>query len=409
MANAAEPVILAWDRNPEPDVIGYRVYFGTTTGVYPGFMDVGNEIEAELAGLAGGKPYFAVVTAYNTAGLESEFSEEIAFETASDPAAVPAATLVFLEAESGTATLPMKREADPSASGGMLINSGMVVEAGQLSLTFTAPAGPAWQIWARVQVPEGGEASLAVSLDGALSVISGLDAGDEAWSGKWIWARLRDEDGNPEAFAFTGSPQTLVLRPQQSLKGLDRLILSADPLFMPAGEIPPSGDYVTLTRQPGDVTFFAGTGALLEVSAAATVPVTYQWYRDGAPLKSGTDAKLPLEALKPGDSGSYQVTITAGTESTESGSATVSALVAPKLELIPVGITGTGHGPDSLVLRVLNRGNQALLLESSNNLSDWQPVESFAADTPGTDLVVEPGILQTNPQRFYRLRVPPAQ
>lgn len=406
VVQSAEIVILAWDRNPEPDVIGYRVYFGTTTGVYPGLLDVGNATEAVLDSLAGETTYYVVVTAYNTAGLESEFSEEITFATDPDPPGIPAATLVFLEAESGTATLPLSREDDPAASGGVLINSGANSGAGEIFLSFAAPAGPEWEIWARVRVPEGGEASLSVSLDGQPPIVSGLDPGDEPWTGDWMWTRLRSADGDPEVFAFTGQSQTLVLQPQQSLAGLDRFILSADPLFVPAGGIPSSGDYVTVTRQPEALVVFAGAPAKLEVTAAATGAVTYQWLRDGVPLPEGQESHFALEDLNPNETGSYEVLVTSGTETATSGSATVAALVPPVMEMIQVERRETGTGTDNVQLRVHGRGTLALIVEYSTDLTLWHPLESFPAGVSGVDIVTDPGVIKSASRRFYRLSVP---
>ena len=73
-------VTLAWDANPEPDIAGYRMHFGTVAGTYPNMVDVGNLVESPLQLPAGGT-YYAVVTAYNTAGLESLPSNEVVFST----------------------------------------------------------------------------------------------------------------------------------------------------------------------------------------------------------------------------------------------------------------------------------------------------------------------------------------
>ncbi len=80
-------VTLAWDPNSEPDLAGYRVYYkeafsgppyngtGATEGDSP--IDVGNVTEFTLSGLTDGVTYFFVVTAYDTEGLESDYSNEV--------------------------------------------------------------------------------------------------------------------------------------------------------------------------------------------------------------------------------------------------------------------------------------------------------------------------------------------
>ncbi|MEZ5329518.1 MAG: fibronectin type III domain-containing protein [Verrucomicrobiales bacterium] len=77
-APAAE-VSVIWDANPEPDIAGYRVYRGMESGIFPDTVDVGKMTTATLTNLIEGTTYYCVVTAYNTAGLESLPSAEISF------------------------------------------------------------------------------------------------------------------------------------------------------------------------------------------------------------------------------------------------------------------------------------------------------------------------------------------
>lgn len=68
---------LAWDPNQEPDLAGYRVYYGTSSHEYINSVDVGNVTSFRLDNLMEGVTYFIAVTAYDTAGNESDFSEEV--------------------------------------------------------------------------------------------------------------------------------------------------------------------------------------------------------------------------------------------------------------------------------------------------------------------------------------------
>jgi hypothetical protein len=66
----ADPHTLVWDRNPESDVIGYRVYYGELNT--PAIMiDVGNNPFHTFNDLVEGRTYFFYTTAYDTEGLES--------------------------------------------------------------------------------------------------------------------------------------------------------------------------------------------------------------------------------------------------------------------------------------------------------------------------------------------------
>jgi hypothetical protein len=71
---------LTWDANTEPDLSGYRIYFGTSSGEYgteP--IDVGNVTTYQVKGLNPAFYYFTT-RAYNTAGQESADSNEVSGE-----------------------------------------------------------------------------------------------------------------------------------------------------------------------------------------------------------------------------------------------------------------------------------------------------------------------------------------
>jgi hypothetical protein len=72
-------VKLAWNANPEPDIVGYRVHFGEVSGTYTEIIDVGNLTQARLENLPVGDTYFCAITAYGAYGLESPYSDEISF------------------------------------------------------------------------------------------------------------------------------------------------------------------------------------------------------------------------------------------------------------------------------------------------------------------------------------------
>lgn len=82
----AAQISIAWDANTEPDLSGYRVYYGTSSGQYTTSVDVGNNTHCVISGLAPGVTYYFAATAYDTEGNESGFSDEIVYSV---PAAVP--------------------------------------------------------------------------------------------------------------------------------------------------------------------------------------------------------------------------------------------------------------------------------------------------------------------------------
>jgi hypothetical protein len=86
VAHAGE-VNLAWDPNTEPDVAGYRVYYGLGSRNYDHVMEVGNCTSCVVTGLEHGRTYYFAATAVNTANIESDFSNEVsaALSTSNQP------------------------------------------------------------------------------------------------------------------------------------------------------------------------------------------------------------------------------------------------------------------------------------------------------------------------------------
>jgi hypothetical protein len=73
----AEQVSLAWDANTEPDLGGYKLYYGTAAQAYSQMINVGKNTQVTVSNLSQGVTYFFAVTAYNLQGAESEYSNEI--------------------------------------------------------------------------------------------------------------------------------------------------------------------------------------------------------------------------------------------------------------------------------------------------------------------------------------------
>jgi hypothetical protein len=64
------------DGTPLTDLAGYKIYYGTSSGVYSVIIDVGNVITYKVEGLQLGTYYFAV-TAYENSRNEGGYSNEV--------------------------------------------------------------------------------------------------------------------------------------------------------------------------------------------------------------------------------------------------------------------------------------------------------------------------------------------
>jgi hypothetical protein len=73
-ATAQASVTVAWDRNPELDVVGYILSWGTTPGNYPSSVNVGNVTQYTVPGLDPNQRYLFSVQAYNADSALSDRS-----------------------------------------------------------------------------------------------------------------------------------------------------------------------------------------------------------------------------------------------------------------------------------------------------------------------------------------------
>ena len=75
----AATITAMWNANSETDLAGYKLSYGTQTGVYTTTVDVGNVTSRPLT-LAGGQRYYFAVRAYNMSAMISPYSAEVFFD-----------------------------------------------------------------------------------------------------------------------------------------------------------------------------------------------------------------------------------------------------------------------------------------------------------------------------------------
>lgn len=74
----AGQVTLAWDPNTESDLAGYRVHYGTASGVYTATVEVDrNTTTCTVLNLTSGQTYYFAASAFNSAGESSGYSNEV--------------------------------------------------------------------------------------------------------------------------------------------------------------------------------------------------------------------------------------------------------------------------------------------------------------------------------------------
>jgi hypothetical protein len=95
-------VVLRWNPSPSPDIVAYRIYFGTVSGEpteqYDLLLVDTSALTVTITDLRPNVVYYFTVTAWNDAGLESQPSNEVAVRTIGpyqpiyDPPAIRAAS-----------------------------------------------------------------------------------------------------------------------------------------------------------------------------------------------------------------------------------------------------------------------------------------------------------------------------
>ncbi len=68
---------LSWMPNTDSDLAGYKVYMGTSSGLYGTPVDVGNVTTYTAGNLTVGTTYYFTVTAYDQSKNESLHSSEV--------------------------------------------------------------------------------------------------------------------------------------------------------------------------------------------------------------------------------------------------------------------------------------------------------------------------------------------
>lgn len=284
VASSAHSVTLAWD--PEGGIAGYRVYQGTNSRAYTQAMDAGTNTQAGVTGLINGVTYFFAVTAYNSAGLESDFSTEVSYT----PNGSTNQGVLTFAAASGAISAPF------------VVSNGIVYQTTQTTATnggraaynFTiVQAGP-YVVSAMVNAPNAGANSVYVNIDTEPSdpqnlwdipLTTGFMSRTVSWT----------TGGPPQVFNLAAGAHQLIVRGREPNTQLSSLTIS------------PAHGVLQITRNPDRtilLTGLADLGHTYDVQASTNLS---NWTTIGSVAvdKSGgfsfTDpsgATLPMRAYR---------------------------------------------------------------------------------------------------------------
>lgn len=112
-----------------------------------------------------------------------------------------------------------------------------------------------------------------------------------------------------------------------------------------------------ILTQPVSVVAEPNTEARFSVTCGGTLPLTYQWYRNGAPVSGGSDPTLVIASVTSGKQGQYEVEVVNPAGVVRSEAASLAASVAPVALGVSVGRTNVAPGSNfELTARVAGLG-----------------------------------------------------
>jgi Fibronectin type III domain len=76
-SNRMASATLTWNPSSNPNVTGYKIYYGITSGAYSFCVDVGNNTKATISNLIPGVTYYFSAMAYTPSGSSSPLSNEV--------------------------------------------------------------------------------------------------------------------------------------------------------------------------------------------------------------------------------------------------------------------------------------------------------------------------------------------
>ena len=258
---AAGSVTLAWNPSASTNVVGYKIYYGLTSGIYNNTNSVTGSTNVTVTGLLQGATYYFAATAVDSLGDESQFSNETSYLVPTNlvnqpPTLNPLNNLVIVQS-SGQQTVRLT-----GISSGLTNQTQPVTVAASSSNTqiISTPA-------ITYKFPNStGTLSFATSPRTGSSIIS-----------------VTINNGQKTNNIITRQFTVTVLAP---------------------GSTAPK-----ITSQPTSLVTLAGQTVTFSVAATGTSPLTYQWQCNSSPLPSATNAVLKLTGVTANQAGHYSVTV----------------------------------------------------------------------------------------------------
>lgn len=395
VSNPVTSVLVQWDANPEPDIVGYKLYVGTESGVYSRLESI-DEAQAHpsflLTDLTLGQPYFCVITAVNGSGFQSGFSEEF---IVNEPQGHLLATV---EAEDGVFDEGFTQSTDGTST---WLESPDGSTGGTTMVPVSVFAQGSYIVWCRVQAPSIDADSFFVTMDDDPQItfhVYGTPNPDPGEiSQDWIWKPIQVSPGTPMTFDLSPGEHFIEFELREAGTKLDRVLVTNDAGFVPSGNFVAAPDYLDVLGITGGGNLAAGSQIRLEVEAVASNPIQIQWFRDGIPLDGQTSEVLLIPGAGLGDSGSYTVELTSNSSTVTAGPLQVAVSIGDPLRVVSFSRLSATQ----LEFQTTGQLGTNVTLEASTDLQSWTAIDTrFNAD--GLFLFNDPAATGQS-SRYYRL------
>lgn len=355
----------------------------------------------------------------NTAStiLTLELPPLITLQPATQTAGV-GASVQFIATAIGAAPLSYRWQKDgvdlPAATSATLSLANITfADAGTYRLRVSNPVGSVLSDPAQLLMP----GPPAISTFANLTIDEDIESGPIAFSVQDFDTPLASLNliglsSNPalvsgSGFTFAGAGQNRTLRvqpgPNQSGTAILRIIvqdttgLSATNSFTLT--VRPVIDPIIVIQQPRNILAVTGAPVTLSITATSSLPITYQWQRNGQSLPGATSSTFPIASVQGTNAGTYAVLMSNGETNLASGAVNLTLTNAlPRPQIVSITQNGT-----TATVTVATVAGLHYTLEYKANLSDpdWTPLETIPG-AGGQTILTDSAA--TIPARFYRVR-----
>jgi alpha-tubulin suppressor-like RCC1 family protein len=144
---------------------------------------------------------------------------------------------------------------------------------------------------------------------------------------------------------------------------------------------------ILITGQPENRTSFPGGTMQISVTAQAALPITYQWHFAGIPLAGATNSMLVLSNLLRSQAGSYDVSLSTASDSTNSAPANLAIIQVAAWG--DDGAGGTNMPPNlSNVVAVAAGEVHYLALRTDGSVVGWGSLVPATVPTEATNVTM---------------------